>query len=274
VSAPPESTRPGARFELRAVKLFVDGTLGSRSALLFEPYSDSPHSKGQVVTDPTLLRSVTTMSLRNGWQVCTHAIGDRGIALVLDAYCAAQQSVPEKKDARLRIEHAQVVRKGDVSRFAELGVIASMQPSNASSEMQMADERLGSRRADGAYAWRWFLDASVPLAFGSDFPVEVANPFRGIYAALTRQNENGLPLGGWHPDQRLSMEEALHAFTAGSAYASFAENRLGILKVGMRADITAVDRDLFAATPREVLMAKVTLTVVEGEIVFPDEIVP
>jgi predicted amidohydrolase YtcJ len=146
-------------------------------------------------------------------------------------------------------------------------VIASMQPSHASDDMRWADARLGPGRVDGAYAWRWFLDAGVPLAFGSDFPVEIVNPFWGIYAGITRQDEKGSPPGGWHPDQRLSLEETLRGFTAGSAFAGFAENELGVLKPGMRADLTVVDRDLFKVSPLELLKAKVVMTVASGEVV-------
>src|SRR5262249_18557995 len=153
--------------------------------------------------------------------------------------------VPGAADPRLRIEHAQVVRKEDVARFARLGVIASMQPSHASDDMRWADARLGPGRVEGAYAWRWFLDARVPLAFGSDFPVEGGDPLGGLYAALTRQDAEGRPEGGWHPDQRMTLDETLRAFTAGAAFAAFAEGRLGALKPGMRADITIFDRDLF-----------------------------
>ena len=176
--------------------------------------------------------------------------------------------MPAAKDPRLRIEHAQVVRKSDVARFASLGVIASMQPSHAIDDMRWADARLGPDRVQGAYAWRWFLDGGVPVAFGSDFPVEVVNPFYGIYAALTRQDEKGQPASGWHPDQKMSLEETLRAFTAGSAHASFDEDRLGLLKVGMRADVTVVDRDLFQVKPLDVLGAKVLMTVVDGEVVY------
>lgn len=267
VSAPPPPTRPGARFELRAIKLFMDGAMGSRGALLFEPYSDDPGNTGLMLIEPEVLTATATAALRNGWQVCTHAIGDRGNALVLDAYEAARQAVPAAADPRFRVEHAQAVRKQDVARFRSSGTIASMQPSHASDDMRWADARLGPGRVDGAYAWRWFLDAGVPLAFGSDFPVEVVTPFYGIYAALTRQDAQGWPEGGWHPDQRLTLDETLRAFTAGSAHAAFAEDRLGTLRVGMRADLTVVDRDLFAVSPRELLDAKVTLTIVEGEVV-------
>jgi predicted amidohydrolase YtcJ len=268
VSHPPTSPRPDARFTMRAVKVFIDGAMGSRGALLFEPYSDDPGNSGLQLVDPKILESLTTEALRHGWQVCTHAIGDKGNALVLDAFAAALKAVPGAHDHRLRVEHAQVVRKADVARFKEFGVIASMQPSHAIDDMRWADARLGPGRVEGAYAWKWFLDAGVPLAFGSDFPVEIVNPFYGIYAAITRQDEKGLPTGGWHPDQVLTLDETLRAFTAGSAYAQFAEERLGALTVGRQTDLTVVDRDLFKARPLDVLKAKVVLTVVDGEVVY------
>jgi predicted amidohydrolase YtcJ len=257
-----------ARFEMRAIKVFIDGAMGSRGGLLYEDYSDDPGNKGLLLIDPRRLEAATTEALRHGWQMATHAIGDRGNALVLDAYEAARRAVPEQKDPRLRIEHAQVVRRSDVARFAALGVIASMQPSHAIDDMRWADARLGPDRVQGAYAWRWFLDGGVRLAFGSDFPVEVVNPFYGIYAALTREDAKGQPPGGWHPDQRLSLEETLRDFTAGSAYAAFDEDRLGVLKLDLRADLTVVDRDLFRASPRDLLESRVVMTVVDGEPVY------
>ena len=189
--------------------------MGSRGACSFEPYHDDPTNTGLLLIDPKVLEATATAALHHGWQVATHAIGDRGNALVLDAYAAARKAVPQARDPRLRIEHAQVVRKEDVARFAALGVIASMQPSHASDDMRWADARLGPERVDGAYAWRWFLDAGVPLAFGSDFPVEIVNPFWGLYAAITRQDDQGNPPGGWHPDQILTLDEALRGFTSG-----------------------------------------------------------
>jgi predicted amidohydrolase YtcJ len=264
---PPESA-PGSRFELRAIKLFIDGAMGSRGALLFEPYHDDPGNSGLLLIDPNRLESITTLALRRGWQVCTHAIGDKGNALVLDAYSKARRTVPEARNTRLRIEHAQVVRKDDVRRFAELGVIASMQPSHASDDMRWADARLGSGRVDGAYAWRWFVEAGVVLAHGSDFPVEVVNPLWGIYAGVTRQDAQGNPPGGWHPEQKLTLEETIRGFTAGAAYASFAENRLGVLKPGWKADLTIFDRDLFLAKPADLLSARVAATVIDGTIVY------
>ena len=203
--------------------------------------------------------------------MATHAIGDRGNALVLDAYAAALKAVPQASDARLRIEHAQVVRREDVPRFSALGVIASMQPSHASDDMRWADARLGPERVQGAYAWRWFMDEKVKLAYGSDFPVEIVNPFWGIYAAITRQDANQKPQGGWHTDQRISIEDALRGFTAGSAHAAFAEDRLGILRPGMQADLTVVDTDLFRASPAGILKARTLATVVAGRAAYRRE---
>jgi len=268
VSRPPLKEPEGSRFEMRAVKLFIDGAMGSRGALLFEPYQDDPGNKGLLLIEPKLLETTTVAALRNGWQVATHAIGDRANALVLDAYEAALKAVPQAVNPRLRIEHAQVVRKEDVGRFARLGVVASMQPSHASDDMRWADARLGPGRVDGAYAWRWFLDAKVPLAFGSDFPVEIVNPSWGVYAALTRQDAEGRPKDGWHPGQRLSLDETLRAFTAGAAYAAFAEDRRGVLKPGMLADITIFDRDLFREPPSRLLAGRVFCTIINGSVVF------
>jgi predicted amidohydrolase YtcJ len=267
----PVTPDKGARFELHAIKLFVDGAMGSRGALLFEPYSDDPGNSGLSLVDPKLLESVTTEAFRHGWQVCTHAIGDKGNARTLDAYAAARRALPQVADPRPRVEHAQAIRKEDLARFKSLGVIASMQPSHAVDDMRWADARLGPGRSDGAYSWRWFLEEGVPLAFGSDAPVAVIDPFYGIYCAVTRQDRAGKPEGGWHPSQRLTVEEALRAFTAGSAYAQYGEARLGTLRVGMRADLTVVDRDPFKAAPRDLLGTKVVLTVVEGESVGGQE---
>lgn len=265
VSSRPVHREPGRRFELRAIKLFIDGAMGSRGGLLFEPYSDDPGNVGLQLIDENVLEQTTVAALRHGWQVCTHAIGDKGNALVLDAYANALKAVPEAKDARLRIEHAQVVRKADVERFRSLGIIASMQPSHASTDKRWADARLGPDRVDGAYAWGWFRDAGVKMAFGSDFPVEVVNPFWGLFAAITRQDESGNPPSGWHAEHLLTLEDALRYHTAGSAYAAFEERRLGTLEVGKRADITVIDRDPFKVSPGEVLQAKVTATIIDGE---------
>lgn len=235
---------------------------------MFTPYHDDSQNKGLLLMDPKVLEATVVAALKNGWQVATHAIGDRGNALVLDAYAAALKALPEARDPRLRIEHAQVVRKDDVGRFASLGIIASMQPSHASDDMRWAEARLGPQRVQGAYAWRWFADAKVRLAFGSDFPVEIVNPFWGVYAAITRQDAKGEPAGSWHSEHTIGLNETLKAFTAGSAYASFAEQRLGMLKPGMQADLTVVDRDLFQISALEVLKARVLMTIISGQVAF------
>ncbi len=269
-SQPPIPRQPGRRFELRAIKLFADGAMGSRGALLFEPYADEPGSTGLRLIDPTVLQQTTEAALRHGWQVCVHAIGDRGNAMVLDAFAAARAAVPKAADPRLRIEHAQVVRRADVDRFRALGVIASMQPSHVATDQRWADLRLGagSERVRGAYAWRWFLEAGVPLAFGSDFPVEIPDPAWGLFAAVTRQDADGRPEGGWHPEQSLTLAEALRAFTQGAAVAGFAEDRLGTIRPGLAADLTVFDRDLFAVPPAAIRSARVTETVIDGELVY------
>lgn len=273
VSKPPPAAKPGDRFVLRAIKMFIDGAMGSRGAALFEDYSDDPGNRGLILTEPDLLERITEAALRNGWQVCTHAIGDRGNRLVLDAYESALEKVPAAdrsvSDARLRIEHAQVVALPDIPRFARLGVIASMQPTHATTDMRWAEDRVGPKRIAGAYAWRRFLDAKVRLAFGSDFPVEHVNPLLGLFAAVTRQDLDGQPPGGWLPDQRLSRDEAVRAFTAGSAYASFDEGRFGVLRPGMLCDVTVFNSDLIDSSASEIARAKVLATVIAGEVVSP-----
>ena len=267
VSKPPLAAKPGDRFVLRAIKMFIDGAMGSRGAVLFEPYSDDPGNTGLVLTEPELLEQITATALKNGWQVCTHAIGDRGNRLVLDAYEAALKSSPAR-DPRLRIEHAQVLALEDIPRFAKLGVIASMQPTHATTDKRWTEDRVGPKRMLGAYAWRRLLDAHSQLAFGSDFPVEPPNPLLGLYAGITRQDLDGEPPGGWLPDQKLSFDETLHAFTAGSAYASFDENRLGVLSPGMQCDVSVFDRMLAEVPTREFTEAKSLATAIAGEVVY------
>ncbi|WP_435016176.1 amidohydrolase family protein [Tundrisphaera sp. TA3] len=268
VRQPPAPDEPNARFRLRAIKLFADGAMGSRGALLFEPYADDPRNKGLALIEPKLLEEIATEALRHGWQVCTHAIGDKGNAMVLDAYEAARRAVPEARDPRPRIEHAQDVRFADVARFKATGTTASMQPSHCSDEIRWAEVRLGPERAKGAYAWKWFADAGVPLAFGSDFPVALVDPLYGIYAAVTRREPGGNPPGGWNPEQRLTIDQALAAFTSGAARAAFAEDRLGTIKVGYRADVSVFDRDLARIDPAEIRNAKARMTIVEGEVLY------
>ncbi len=267
-SKPPGTSAASERFQLTAIKLFMDGAMGSRGALMFSPYADDHANTGLFLIEPEVLEATTVEALKNGWQICTHAIGDRGNALVLDAYENALQVVPKATDARLRVEHAQVVRRTDVKRFARSRIIASMQPSHASTDKRWADLRLGPDRVPGAYAWRWFKDEGVALAFGSDVPVEIVDPTWGLFAAVTRQDGGGLPAGGWHPEHQLTLHEALTAFTAGSAFASFDEDRLGVIKPGMDADLTLFKDDLFRLPPIEWIETEIAATIIEGEIVY------
>lgn len=256
----------GRMLELRAVKLLADGALGSRGAALHAPYSDDPANEGLLLLSPEDLFAASKMFMAAGFQVCVHAIGDRANALVLDVLDRAMTELGAK-DGRHRVEHAQVLSPRDVVRFAKMGVIASMQPSHATSDMTWAQARLGPERVAFAYAWRSVLDSGATLAFGSDFPIEAPDPLLGLYAARTRQDAHGRPGGGWHPEQRLSGEEALHAFTTGPAYASFAEKDRGVLKFGMDADFTVVSVDPVGDDAKALLGAKVLLTVVGGTIV-------
>jgi hypothetical protein len=251
-------------FTLRAVKAYADGALGSRGAALLEPYSDDPGNRGLMVVEPDELARIADAAAANGWQLAVHAIGDRGNRAALDAFETAQAAHPDAAP-RFRVEHAQVLALDDIPRFAALGVIASMQPTHCTSDMRWAEARVGSERILGAYAWRRLLDANARLAAGSDFPVEGVSPLLGVYAAVTRQDAAGSPKGGWYPDQRLELDEALRLFTADAAYAEFAEARRGWLAPGMLADITVFDRTL--APDRTLLEATVEATVVGGRVV-------
>jgi predicted amidohydrolase YtcJ len=258
----PLKAGPDDRFSLRSIKLYADGALGSRGAHLKAPYSDDPKRTGLVLTPPKDIEAISRRALAAGFQVSTHAIGDAAVHDVLEAYARAGVTPA----ARFRIEHAQIVDLADIPLFAQLGVIASMQPTHATSDMPWAEARVGRARIAGAYAWRRFLDAHVPLAFGSDFPVELSDPRLGLFAAITRTNTTGQPSGGWVPDQRLDAEEALTAFTRGAAYAAFEEAWRGELRPGQVADFTVFDRPL--DTPEHILQRKVVMTVVAGRVVY------
>ena len=259
----------GDRVAVRAVKLYQDGAMGSRGALLLEPYSDKPvNDKGELNTglrvgDPAHLREVAAAAAKHGWQVCVHAIGDRANREVLDAFEAAGAT-----EARFRIEHAQCVSPADIPRFAKLGVIASMQPTHCTSDMRWAEERVGPERVKGCYAWRRLLDAGARLAGGSDFPVESENPMLGFIAAVTRQDLEGRPAGGWRPDQRLTREEALRLFTIDAAYAAFEEKVRGTLERGKHADFVVLSGDLFKTPDAELSRLQVVHTVIAGETVY------
>lgn len=257
------------RLTVRAVKIVADGALGSRGAALLADYSDSPGNRGLDVTPPQEIERIADKAFRGGFQVWTHAIGDRANRVTLDAYEKALLRV-HPADARPRIEHVQILAPGDAERFKKLGVIASMQPTHATSDMPWAEARVGPARIKGSYAWRTLLKAGARLAGGSDFAVESENPLLGFYAAITRQDVEGKPAGGWRMEEALTRAEALRLFTADNAYAEFAEKRRGRVAPGFDADFTVLDRDIVSAkTPAaEIPKAKVVMTVVGGEIVY------
>lgn len=260
----PDIDRTGeAMFVMRAIKLYADGALGSRGAALLAPYADDPENTGLWVTSVEDLQRAVRAAVDAGWQVGVHAIGDAGNRAVLDAFAAAI-SAHRKADLRLRVEHAQVLAPEDIGRFAELDIIASMQPTHATSDMPWAEARLGPERIRGAYAWRALLDSGARIAAGSDFPVESVSPLLGIHAAVTRTDASGKPKGGWYPEQSMELEEALDGFTYEAAYASFAEQHRGRLKSGYVADITIYDRKL--AGDDSLLETGISYTIVGGKV--------
>ena len=265
----------GERLSVRSAKYYIDGAMGSRGAWLLGPYADRPTGPGGVaytglnVIDVSEVEAAARAGRELNYQVCVHAIGDRGNREVLDSIERAfNGDVALMRAARFRVEHAQLLSPSDIPRFGEMGVIASMQPTHCTSDMRWVDARVGTERAKGAYAWASLLRTGATLAFGSDFPVESHDPLLGFFAGVTRQNADMEPSGGWHAEQRLTREECLHAFTAGAAFAGFMEDRVGVLRPGMMADFIALDRDLLTCEPAEVTGARVLLNVISGEAVF------
>ncbi|WP_422650344.1 Amidohydrolase 3 domain-containing protein [Cupriavidus sp. H18C1] len=255
------------RYDLRAVKLYGDGALGSRGAALMEPYTDDhAHSGLLFMSDAAMQASVKT-ALKAGYQVNVHAIGDKTNHQVLDAMEVAYKDVGGR-ELRNRIEHAQVVSLPDIPRFKTLNLIASMQPTHATSDMNMAEDRIGKERIKGAYAWQTFLKQGTVIAGGSDFPVESANPFYGLHAAVTRTDHEGRPIKGWHPEEAMTLPQAFRAFTMDAAYAQHQEKTLGSLEPGKWADFILVDRDLFKVPPADIWKIQVQETWVAGERVY------
>lgn len=262
----------------RGVKLYMDGAMGSRGAWLLEPYADRPTGPdgepytGLAVSDAAFVEAVARLALERGYQVCTHAIGDRANREALDAYERAAASRgpdgPEAlRAARFRIEHAQLLADADIPRFASMGVIPSMQPTHCTSDMRWVEDRVGRERARGAYAWRRLLDAGSRIAGGSDFPVESHNPFLGLHAAATRRNLEGDPPGGWRPEERMTREEALRGMTIDAAHASFHESTRGSITPGKLADLIVIDRDLMTCPEGDIPKIRVLMTIVGGEVV-------
>ncbi len=251
------------------LKGFMDGSLGSRTAALLAPYSDDPGNSGLPRYEQDKLNRMAIERAAAGFQIGFHAIGDRAVQIALDAFRAAEAANQRAHDLRFRIEHDQVVTPAQFAEYRQLGVIASMQPSHLLTDMNWAMGRIGPERAKTSYAWKEFLDNGVPLAFGTDYPVEPITPFRGVYAAVTRQNEAGTK--SYFPEQKLTIEQALAAYTTGSAYAQFAEKEKGTLAPGMLADFVVLDRDLTKAAPQEILQTRVLRTVVGGKTVYAAE---
>jgi hypothetical protein len=255
------------------LKGFMDGSLGSKTAAMLEPYSDDPGNTGIPQYDPAKLNAMTRERVLAGYQIGFHAIGDRGVQMALDAFAEAEKAAKDAKvkaadgssDYRLRVEHAQVTTPQQIARFKELKVIASMQPSHLLTDMYWAESRLGPKRAATSYAWAEFLKHGVVLAFGTDYPVEPVTPFRGLYSAVTRMSEDGKKT---YVGQRLTIEQAIAAYTTGAAFAEFAEKQKGKLEPGMLADLIVLDRDLTAAAPPKILEIKVLRTVVGGKTVY------
>jgi predicted amidohydrolase YtcJ len=254
------------RLDISSVKIYADGALGSRGAAMLEPYSDDDENRGLPFVTQAELNASVQKANDMGFQVGVHAIGDQGNRMVLDAFEKAQNG--NRSTLRNRVEHAQIIALDDIPRFADLGVIASMQPIHATSDMNMAEDRVGADRIQGGYAWRRLLDTGAVIASGSDFPVEPANPFLGLYAAVTRQDRFGLPDNGWYSDQALSREEALHSFTLAAAYAAHQEDRMGSLEAGKWADFIIVDRDYFEIPAAEIDDIAVLQTWVGGELAY------
>jgi predicted amidohydrolase YtcJ len=257
------------RLAVRAIKITADGALGSRGAALLQPYADDPRNTGLLTTPPEEIYQRTLAASKAGFQTCIHAIGDRANRLVMDVFERVQRELPASRNLRMRNEHAQVLDGAEIPRFAALGIIASMQPAHATSDMPWVPARIGAARMEeGAYVWQSLLEAGATIAAGSDFPVEVPDPLRGFHAAITRQDPLGQPAGGWTPRQRMSREQALRSFTLDAAYAAHAEAFTGSLEAGKLADFVILSKDIMSVPPKEILATFVQMTIVAGEVVY------
>jgi len=258
---------PEDRLYMRSIKLSADGALGSRGAALLEPYHDRPAERGLLLYPQDKMLSLLKLATDNDFQVNVHAIGDRANHIVLN-HLEILNKEKSQKQHRHRVEHAQVIEVKDIPRFTQLNLIASMQPTHATSDKNMAGDRLGEKRLIGAYAWQTLLDQGTPIAAGSDFPVEPANPMFGLHAAVTRRDRQGNPSKGWRINEVMTPEQALRAFTLDAAYASHQEKVIGSLEAGKFADFILLDRDIFEIDSQEVWQVRILETWVEGERVY------
>jgi len=259
---------PDLMLTIRCIKIFVDGALGSRGAALLEPYSDASGVTGLVTTPEERVYELTRRALNNRLQVAVHAIGDRANRITLDAFTRAIQDVPGVKDHRLRVEHAQVVAWEDIPRYAPLELVLSMQPPHCISDMSWVETRVGPDRIKGAYAWRTLFETGVHMTLNSDFPGESLDPFFGMYAAMTRQSPEGTPRGGWYPEQCLTREEVIQAYTTEAAYSEFSEEVKGKILPGMLADFIVLSDDILTIPIQEFLSLRVEQTYLGGKLVY------
>jgi predicted amidohydrolase YtcJ len=259
--------RDGNWIRFGYLKGFIDGTLGSGTALFFDSYIDDPEKTGLPQMSYEELEKLVVTADKAGFQIGIHAIGDKANHWVLNAYEKAQQ-LNGRRDSRHRIEHAQVLKNDDFRRFATLGVIASMQPTHCITDKRFAEKRIGIKRCQGAYSWQRLLNAKAALAFGTDYPVEPINPLEGLYAAVTRKDRNGEAGDGWFPSQKLSMEKAIELYTLGSAYAEFMEERKGMIKRGYLGDVVIFNNDLMTIPHDQIMRSKVDYTIVDGKVVY------
>jgi predicted amidohydrolase YtcJ len=249
------------------LKGFMDGSLGSTTAAFYQPYLDAPATSGLFVTDSATMRGLILSADSDSLQIAVHAIGDRANAVLLDFYAEAAR-LHGPRERRFRVEHAQHLRQSDIARFGEMGVIPSMQPYHAIDDGRWAFKRLDTLRLRGTYAFHSLLATNAPLAFGSDWTVAPLSPLLGIYAAVTRRTLDGKNPGGWFPEEKITLEQALRAYTAGVAFAGFMEGRTGVIRPGMLADLTVLDRDLFAIPAESLNTVRVATTIVGGRIVY------
>ena len=249
------------------LKGFIDGTIGSGTALMFAPFTDNPASSGLAMMPYDMFEKMVIIADKYGFQIGVHSIGDKGNNWTLNAFEKAQQ-VNGKRDSRHRIEHAQTLRFSDIPRFAHLGVIASMQPTHCISDKKFVIKRIGAERAKGAYAWKSLADAGARIAFGTDYQVEPLNPMEGLYASVTRKDRSGEEGDGWYPEQKITMLDAIRYYTLGSAYAQFTDNRKGMIKQSYLADIVILDKDLLSIPENEIMNTKVDYTIIGGKVVY------